>query len=78
MKAAPMRTATAKAIERAAGRIRDALERNSTPSDADLKTAKVCRSCYGYGYYYLSDDAAGADERTTCKSCGGDGRAMAR
>lgn len=60
-------------VERAANRIIDALERCETPAEADLKTAGVCRSCYGYGYYYESDDASGADERTVCKSCGGDG-----
>ena len=59
--------------ERAASRILDALERNGTPSEADLKAAGACRSCYGYGYYYESEEQSSDDERTTCKSCGGSG-----
>lgn len=56
--------------EAAANRIIDALERSETPRLADLKAAKVCVSCYGFGYYYHCDDL---DTEVKCKTCGGDG-----
>lgn len=57
----------------AANRILNALERGHAPTERDLREAGVCKSCYGYGYYYESDEASSADERTTCKSCAGTG-----
>jgi hypothetical protein len=69
-----LKRARAEALKtQAANRILNALERGGTPTDRDLKAAGVCRGCYGYGYHYESEEASSNDERTTCKTCGGDG-----
>lgn len=65
------RAAAAARKSQAAHRILNALERGGTPTDRDLKAAGVCRSCYGY--FFESEEQSHRDERTTCKSCGGDG-----
>lgn len=59
--------------QRAIARVFDAMERGRTPDGADLRRAGVCRSCYGFGYYYTSEERSHEDRRTKCKSCNGTG-----
>lgn len=60
------------AMEAAFNRVQNRAEAGKSPAAADIKTARLCGSCWGFGYYYEDEDG---DDQTTCKSCDGTGLA---
>ncbi len=60
------------AMEAAFNRVENACLAGKEPKRTDLDTARLCHSCWGFGYYHEDEDS---DDKTTCKSCAGDGLA---